>query len=246
MNTAYDIIGDIHGHADVLERLLQKLGYQLTGGVYSHPDKRQVVFVGDFIDRGPKIRETLHLVKAMCDAGHALAVMGNHEFNAICFHTPRRENGGYFRDHGWKEINQHMATLEQFKHHPEEWIMFLDWFTQLPLWLDEESFRVVHACWDDNHIEYLSQREINYGQQFLTLAADEFKQTPEYFALEELLKGKEVVLPAGVDFVDKDGAIRNECRIRWWSDSADRKIYSDLLMECPDALNAVRARLYNL
>ncbi|TAH43995.1 MAG: hypothetical protein EYC69_01290 [Bacteroidetes bacterium] len=93
----YDIIGDIHGHADELESLLQKLGYKKQGNTYSHYESRKVIFVGDFIDRGPKIRETLHLVKAMCDAGNAQAVMGNHEFNAICFHTPHVERGGFFR-----------------------------------------------------------------------------------------------------------------------------------------------------
>ena len=59
----YDVIGDIHGHSDELEVLLQKLGYIRANGVYSHPTGRKVVFVGDFIDRGPKIRETLHLVR---------------------------------------------------------------------------------------------------------------------------------------------------------------------------------------
>jgi hypothetical protein len=61
----YDIVGDIHGHADPLEVLLHKLGYRRKFGVYSHPENRKMVFVGDFIDRGPKIRETLHLVSAM-------------------------------------------------------------------------------------------------------------------------------------------------------------------------------------
>jgi len=70
-----------------------------------------VVFVGDFIDRGPKIRETLHLVRDMVESGNALSVMGNHEFNAISFHTPHTENGGFFRDHTIKEINQHIDFL---------------------------------------------------------------------------------------------------------------------------------------
>ena len=69
----YDIIGDIHGYADALEILLQKMGYQRTLGVYKHPKNRKVAFVGDFIDRGLKIRETLHIVKDMCDSGNAIA-----------------------------------------------------------------------------------------------------------------------------------------------------------------------------
>lgn len=56
-----DLIGDIHGHADKLEELLVKLGYKKRRGTYSHPE-RKALFVGDYIDRGPKLRETLELV----------------------------------------------------------------------------------------------------------------------------------------------------------------------------------------
>jgi len=57
----FDFIGDIHGHADKLEALLQKLGYAKTNGYYAHPT-RKVLFIGDYIDRDPKIWETLELV----------------------------------------------------------------------------------------------------------------------------------------------------------------------------------------
>ena len=153
----FDIIGDIHGYADELEKLLQKLGYISINGIYQHPDNRKVAFVGDFIDRGPKIRESLHLVKDMCDAGHALAVMGNHEYNAICFHTPHTEKGGFFRDHSLKEIEQHIETLRQFKHHESEWPMFLEWFKSLPLYYENDDVRMVHACWDDEHIKWIKE-----------------------------------------------------------------------------------------
>ena len=73
-----DFIGDIHGHADVLEQLLTKLGYSKCNGAYSHPT-RKVLFVGDYVDRGPKIRETLQIVRGMVESGNAIALMGNHE-----------------------------------------------------------------------------------------------------------------------------------------------------------------------
>ncbi len=47
----FDIIGDIHGHADELEALLARLGYQETENVYRHPEERWVVFLGDYIVR---------------------------------------------------------------------------------------------------------------------------------------------------------------------------------------------------
>jgi len=78
----YDIIGDIHGHADALKALLQQMGYQDSRGAWRHPG-RQAIFVGDFIDRGPKQVESVEVVRRMVDANAALAVMGNELRNAM-------------------------------------------------------------------------------------------------------------------------------------------------------------------
>ncbi|MDP3367473.1 MAG: serine/threonine protein phosphatase, partial [Pseudomonas sp.] len=40
----YDLIGDIHGCAQTLERLLERLGYSRQGGVWCHPT-RMVIFL---------------------------------------------------------------------------------------------------------------------------------------------------------------------------------------------------------
>ena len=64
-----DFIGDIHGHADELVELLEvQLGYSLNDGYYQHPE-RKAFFVGDFIDRGPQIKEVLEIVRPMIDNG---------------------------------------------------------------------------------------------------------------------------------------------------------------------------------
>ena len=79
----FDIIGDVHGCCDELVDLLHKLGYQMeeTGGGPGarHPEGRQAVFLGDLVDRGPKIPEVLKLVMGMAAAGSALCVPGNHD-----------------------------------------------------------------------------------------------------------------------------------------------------------------------
>ena len=89
----YDLIGDIHGCAQTLERLLERLGYSRQGGVWCHPT-RMVIILGDLVDRGPGIRETLHLVHDMVRAGQALCIMGNHEFNALGWSTPAPPGSG--------------------------------------------------------------------------------------------------------------------------------------------------------
>ncbi|MCC6165235.1 MAG: polynucleotide kinase-phosphatase [Acidobacteria bacterium] len=76
----FDIIGDVHGCCDELEQLLQHLGYDRTdGGAWSHPGGRKAIFVGDLVDRGPRVVDTLKTVMSMSQAGSALAVPGNHD-----------------------------------------------------------------------------------------------------------------------------------------------------------------------
>ncbi len=87
----FDIIGDVHGCADELERLLEDLGYRIdverppSGPAYSvtPPAGRKVVFLGDLVDRGPRIPDALRLAKTMVDAGQALCVLGNHEAKLV-------------------------------------------------------------------------------------------------------------------------------------------------------------------
>ena len=230
----YDIIGDIHGHADTLERLLVKLGYQRVSGIYKHPEGRQVVYVGDFIDRGPKIRETLHVVRNMVEAGSAHAVMGNHEYNAVCFHTPHKEEGGFFRSHSVKEIEQHLETLRQFKDFPDEWESFLRWFQTLPMFLEFPAFNVVHAYWNPSHIAWLKE---NYqpdhgGLTGSFLSESCVKNSQAFKAVEETLKGPEIALPNGVFMVDKEGHQRSECRLKWWVSTKNNM--GEGVMECPE------------
>lgn len=229
-----DFIGDIHGHADELVLLLDQLGYNNSKGYFSHPEGRKVVFVGDFIDRGPKIKETLEIVKGMCDCSTAEAVMGNHEYNAILFHTKNKKEGGYFRVHGFKEINQHLETLKQFQHNGIEWQMYIEWFKTLPLFIDSEHYGVVHAYWNKEHIDYLNLNPINLNEEWLKKLTDE--NTIEYKIVEELLKGKEFKLPEGYYFFDKDNNKREECRIKWWHPINEDLTYGAYLFHCPDSL----------
>ena len=84
----FDIIGDVHGCCDELEALLGQLGYDVAAendhdGVYSHPEGRKAVFLGDIVDRGPRVLDTLKLVRNMVQAGTALCVPGNHDMKLL-------------------------------------------------------------------------------------------------------------------------------------------------------------------
>jgi Calcineurin-like phosphoesterase len=212
----YDLIGDIHGHADELVQLLEALGYRKHGGTYAHPD-RKVIFLGDFIDRGPKIREVLEIVRPMVEEGKALAVMGNHELNALGFHTEDPERPGEFlRCRCDKNVRQHRKTIEQLNH-PGELQSYLEWFRTLPLWLDLDGIRVVHACWDERCQKAIDGALQQHGGVSLPFLQAAFNRAdPLFRAVEVVLKGKEAQLPNGIFFSDKEGCVRTEMRTRWY------------------------------
>ena len=130
----YDLIGDVHGCGKALVRLLDKLGYSLKQGIYHHPT-RQAIFVGDIVDRGPRIRESLAIVYNMVQAGYAQMVIGNHEYNVYCYQTPdpKRKAMAYLRDHNPHNDRLVAETLEQFANYPGELNEYLEWFSRLPL-----------------------------------------------------------------------------------------------------------------
>jgi hypothetical protein len=237
MQMKVDFIGDVHGHAVELALLLIKLGYNNSKGYFSHPDGREVVFVGDFIDRGLQIKETLDIVKGMCDNGTAKAVMGNHEYNAILFHTKNKKVGGYYRKHGFTEINQHIETLRQFKDYPNEWSDYLEWFKNLPLFIETDFYRVVHAYWCEKHIEFLRNNPIQWNDEWLNRLTNE--NSEEYLVVEELLKGKEHELIDGHYFYDADNVKRNKCRIKWWYQTEGILTHGEYLIYCPDSLKEI-------
>jgi hypothetical protein len=212
----YDLIGDIHGHAEELAELLKMLGYRKSAGVYRHPE-RQAIFVGDFIDRGPRIRETLEIVRPMVDGDSALAVMGNHEWNALAYHTADPEHPGeYLRRRSENNVRQHGETVRQLD--PDELGSYLTWFRTLPMWLDLEGLRVVHACWDHASINNIAAAlEADRGISSRLLETGSRKGIALYESVEVVLKGKEASLPAGISYADKDGQTRDQMRVRWYA-----------------------------
>ncbi|MEZ5560613.1 MAG: metallophosphoesterase [Pseudomonadales bacterium] len=216
----YDLIGDVHGHSEPLRALLERLGYERLVGVYRHPERR-AVFLGDFIDRGPDQRGVIEIVRPMIESGSALSVMGNHEFNAIGYATPAPDGSGHLRAHTDKNENQHQAFLDAYLPGSREHRDLIAWFRSLPLWLDLGPIRVVHACWDPGSMSFL--RGLLSADNRLTddLMVEAFTAgCAAYQAVETLLKGKEVTLPEGSSFHDKDGHERHEIRIRWWDNNA--------------------------
>lgn len=233
----YDVIGDVHGCANALARLLEKLGYQTGPNGYHHP-ARQAIFLGDIIDRGPHIREALALVYSMVKAGAARMVLGNHEFNALTYCTLKPganpdDPNGYLRSHTPRNTRQIAETLAQFADYPDDWNHYLDWFMSLPLFLEWPTFRVVHACWDAALIEQHRARfgDGRFDQAFLRETAE--RHSLAALTKQRLTSGVDLPLPRGMTIVSSDGVERSHFRTKFWAPQA--QTYADLLFQ-PDPL----------
>lgn len=218
----YDIIADIHGRFDKLTALMERLGYQPAAEGFIPPAGHKALFLGDLIDPKPGypfpggVRATLRAVKAMCDRGDALCLMGNHEFNAICFHT-MGPDGEWLKRRGGGIVRTHLGTLEDFPDYADpasDWItVWMPWMKSLPVALDLGGFRAVHACWHPAHLPVLLEGNFE-DYDFLVASAD--KTSPEGMAVEAVLKGIEIPLPEGYSFLTDVGSTKRHIRARWW------------------------------
>jgi hypothetical protein len=142
--------------------------------------------------------------------------MGNHEFNAICYHTPDG-NQGYLRTHNREHTQQHQAFLHEYPFNSPENIAAIAWFKTLPLFLEIAGFRVIHACWDEKTIAKIKP----LLDENLCLKPEHYQEACQkgtffYQAIETLLKGPELTLPNQSLFMDKDDTPRSKVRIKWW------------------------------
>lgn len=233
----YDLIGDIHGERATLEALLARLGYNCGVSGWSHPG-RKAAFVGDFIDRGRDSAGVCRIVREMAESGAGLAVMGNHEINALAFHTRDTANRGeYLRQRNDRNTRQHQATLESFEGRENLLADTLDWFCTLPLWRDLGHLRLVHAAWHPESMQVLKPW-LDEDNRLLpgSLAALHDAGSPSFEAMETLLKGPEVTLPGDATIRDKDGTERSEARIRWWLEDLERP-WPEIVLGPPDMLD---------
>lgn len=234
----YDIIGDVHGCASALERLLDVLGYRKLGGTWQHPT-RMAIFLGDIIDRGPEIRQSLELVYRMVEQSHAHCLMGNHEYYALAWHTPVAE--GYVRERNARHTSLWQATAEQFAGHPAEWQGYLDWFARLPLFLDGERFRMVHACWDETLISSVRERfgDSRVDLDFVRASAERGSLAHQVF--NRLLRGINLRLPDGLSIEGQDGLSRSFFRAKFWEQEPAPTTWEELAFQ-PDPLPEAAAR----
>lgn len=229
----YDFIGDVHGCGNTLRHLLELMGYRHQRGAWRHPEGRQAVFVGDIVDRGPRIRQALHDVREMLEAGTAHMVLGNHEYNALAYFT-EDEQGQPLRAHNQRHQRVIQETLDQFEAYPQEWQAFLAWFQSLPLALETEAFRVVHACWDSTLMPgfFANYPDARMTPEFFRRSA--IPGTLEFQIVDRCTRGTWLKLPEGVTQKSGDGFVRDRFRTSYWIHQP--RSWGDILFQ-PDRLS---------
>jgi calcineurin-like phosphoesterase family protein len=219
--SGWDVIGDVHGHAERLETLLATLGFVLRDSVWTHSE-RKAAFVGDFIDRGPENLRACRIVMDMMTAGAAVAVMGNHDFNAVCLATHDPDvPGSFLRPHSAKNLHQTAATRHEMERDPQGAAQVLAWLRALPLWLEFDSIRLAHAAWSIEAMAALAPfLDARGALDELGLVRAARQGDPVRTAREAIINGPETYLPSGLSYVDADGHVRTDARLAWWKHDA--------------------------
>ncbi len=210
----YDIIGDVHGHHIQLQKLLLQLGYTLVNGVWTHA-YRTAVFVGDFINRGPNSKGVIQTIRDMVNAGTGLAILGNHEVNAILYFT-KDDAGQPLRVPGNNNSKLLYKFAREYNGNKNALKKDIKWLRSLPLYLRLNGIRVVHAYWNEDHIRQLetlySEGRIRKSKlKYLLNGAEELNK-----AFFETIKGIELAMPRDLIIKDSQNIRRDNFRVKWW------------------------------
>lgn len=143
-----DLVGDGHGEWQALQALLAAAGHGPDG----HSEGRRLVFLGDLVDRGPDSPRVLAWVRARVEAGQAACLLGNHALNLL--RGQRKPGSGWFWGGGGPEDARHQpwAVLAD----EEARRQALAFFDRLPLVLQRQDLRLVHAGWSPEAVQALA------------------------------------------------------------------------------------------
>ena len=171
-------------------------------------------------------------VRGLIEEEKAIAVMGNHELNAILYHTLGVDRVP-LRDHSEKNEAQHRSFVRQFGTSTPQAQVWIEWFLTLPLWRDLGGLRLVHACWSQPDIDLIAERCADGCLRKEDLAEIAAEETKFAKAVKNLVTGPETRLPNEYSgFHDAGGHRRHHVRIAWWRSEA--RTWRDAALSVPD------------
>ena len=97
MNKRLFAIGDIHGCYDPLHRLIE--------GELKIRQSDRIIFLGDYIDRGPMSREVIDYILDLTGKGFdVIPLIGNHESMLLDSVSNERNLSGWFMNGGYETL----------------------------------------------------------------------------------------------------------------------------------------------
>jgi serine/threonine protein phosphatase 1 len=150
--TTIKVFTDIHGCYDEFERLLRVSGY--------NPDRDRLIFLGDYVDRGPKSLQVVQRVRQFVREHGAVALGGNHEEMFLNWVDGREDLsplpffmpicGGIatalsFLGEGWTEAELLARTDEARAEIRDRHAELIEFLRALPDYHEEEKYIFVHA-----------------------------------------------------------------------------------------------------
>ena len=145
-----DIIGDVHGELEALNKLLAHLGYDRFG---RHPENRTLVFMGDLVDRGPDSPGVIEKVSSLYFSKRAQCIIGNHELRLLN-RINKPDNSWTSHELAQKALRNGWEAPMRVAH-SLQLRAALTFFTELPMALVRPDIRLIHACWHQESIERL-------------------------------------------------------------------------------------------
>ncbi len=138
MSTRIFAVGDIHGSFDKLEAMMDVLPWDRDAGDL-------LLFIGDYVDRGPRSRDVVELLVQLKRAGGNFAFLkGNHEKMLLDFYVEQKDQMLYVANGGAETIASYVEGAIGRKAFvlPEDHLEFL---LSLKLYHETEDYIFVHA-----------------------------------------------------------------------------------------------------
>ena len=159
-NTSLYFIGDVYGRLDKLNDLLTEIDFDIEDPESSIQFVK-LVFCGNLIaaNEAENIEHIalLSFVKELIDKGHAFCLLGSNEFEAIGWSKHHPITDTPYLPNGSAETNKLTPLfLKEFAQGDEQLFQWIDWFMALPIYLDFDHIRAIHACWDESVISQLN------------------------------------------------------------------------------------------
>ena len=188
-----DIVGDIHGELQPLLHLLRHLGYDLRG---NHPQGRTLVFVGDFVDRGPDSPGVVALVRQLVQTGKAAAILGNHEINLLR-QDPKDGSGWFFDARLQSDLRKYPGFARP--HDAAERAAIVRFLSDLPLALEREDLRVIHAAWNAPAIAQARRKPLGSVRAAYDAWEDEASQAAQASRIAERMQEERLHWPHSLE-----------------------------------------------